>query len=141
MSATALGLLSVHFLYQFYLRNKRIMEREFRRMAREGPEGKYYRLTTIHGRRPERREQARRRKVPRGFIGYVKLPKGGKIITPLFNIDVETVPETSDNVILLAEYPVRSYTSVIEASTPLFRRQLSEAFRRIGAVKRAIEGR
>ena len=140
MSATALSLLSVHFWYQFYLKNKRIVERAFRKMAREGPEGKYYRITTIHGRREEARER-RAPRVPRGFIGYLQLPNGSKIVTPLFDIDVETVPETSDNVIFLAEYPTRSYTTVFEASSPLFRRQLSEVYGRIREIKRVIEGR
>jgi len=140
VSATSLALISTWIAYRYYKTLKERL-RKFRKRLEEGrTEGKYYRIEEIHGRREEERRRTRReveRNMP--LMGYISTPEGNKLITPLFDMNVEYIPPTSDMVVRMPEYPIRVETTVVEASTPLFRRQLNEAYRRIREFKRRIE--
>jgi len=118
---------------------KERIERIRRRLAEGKTEGKYFYLESIHGERRPKREERDIVEIPDNFMGYIIMPEGAKLKTPLFDINVEYVPETTDSILKLREYPLRVYTTTIEASTPMFREDINRLFRRLREIRQRLE--
>lgn len=138
---TSLLLISASIVYDMFKGIKNRIERIRRRLAEGRTEGKYFYIEEIHGKRkPKEVEEERPRiEIPDDYMGYIISPEGAKLKTPLLEIDVDYVPRTSDSVVKLPEYPVRVYTTVIEASTPMFRESLERTFSRLREIRRRVE--
>ncbi|RLE44341.1 hypothetical protein DRJ19_00645 [Candidatus Woesearchaeota archaeon] len=107
-------------------------------LAKKPPEGKYYRLKSIHGELPVRRRAPPQPTPPEGFMGYVKTPEGWKIKTPFFEIPVEKIPQTADSVLTVHERPIRAFLTTIDLASPTFRQEISKAFERVRRIRELI---
>ena len=141
MSATALSLIMMHIYYTIYKKNKKIVDRELKKLSERLVAGRYFKFRSIHG-EEEREEKEEEIKIPKDYMGYIVTPTGVKLRTPLGEVTVESVPRTAERVVRFkTEYPIRVYSTVAEASTPMFRAEIGSAFARIRRKKRMMEGR